>query len=142
MSYGSELVKDPPAFIKYTNKWLVRFCFGGVLILLGYQLILRHMIVFLFGEAYGGVKAYVVFQGFGYVMLSISYMIITIMILRNRKFQLYLLGVVSFVLSVGLIFFHQSIQGIIGVEVTSFGLLFIGLLYWFIRKEQNYGEEF
>lgn len=141
MSYGSELVKDPPAFRKYTNKWLVRFCFGGIAILLGYQLILRHMIVFLFGEAYGGVKAYVVFQGFGYVMLSISYMIITIMILRNRKFQLYLLGVISTILSVGLIFFHQSIQGIIGVEVTSFGLLFVGLLYWFIRKEQNYGDE-
>lgn len=140
VSYSSKLVLDLNAFTKYINKWLIRFVIGGGVILLAYHFVVRHMIQFLFGDIYSGAKEFIVIQGFAYVLLTISYYIISVMIIMNQKIHLYILGGVSCFLTFGLIVNHESIQSIIGIEVVSYSLLFVSLLIWFLRRERKYGK--
>jgi len=137
VSYSSGLVEDKVEFHHYITKWLIRFCLGSIVIIGGYQLILRHMIGFLFGDAYAGAKEFMVIQAFAYILLTISYYIISIMIILNEKVHLYILAVVSGLLTIGLILNHGTIQSIITIEVISFAILFIGLLIWFVQKRRQ-----
>jgi hypothetical protein len=134
VSYSSDLIIQPKEFNQYVQKWLIRFCFGGLVILTGYQLLVRHMIRFLFGDVYSGVKEFMVIQGFGYVMLTISFFLISEMIIMNQKIHIYILAFVSILMTTGLIVYHQSIMSIIAIEVTCYSVLFIVLLIWYIGK--------
>jgi len=142
VAYASELVTQPDTFRKYINKWILRYCLGGIIILLGYQLVIQHMIGFLFGETYQGASAFVVIQGFAYTLLTISYFIISVLIILNSRVQLYILGAVSIFLTTGLILNHDSIMSIIVIEIMSFGLMFVGLLVSYYRKEHAYEKKY
>lgn len=142
VSYSSDLVSQGKVFNQYVRKWLIRFCLGGIVILAGYQLVVRHMISFLFGDLYAGAKEFMVYQGLGYVMLTIAYFIISEMIIMNQKIHVYILALISSMMTIGLIVYHQSIISIIAIEVSSYTLLFVALLIWyFVKEKKDEGRE-
>lgn len=134
-AYASELVMDIDAFTRYVRKWLFRFILGGAVILLGYKIVVVHLITFLFGPIYAEAKNYIVLQGFGYVLLAIGYFCNSILIIQNRKIQIYLLMAVSIILTIGLFFNHSTILHIIYVEVVSFTILGVSLIVSVLHKE-------
>ncbi len=137
VSYSSGLIIHPEEFKAYVHKWLIRFCLGGVVILVGYQLVVRHFIAFLFGEAYQGASQFMVFQALGYVMLTIAYFMISELIIMNQKVHIYILAAVSAMLTAGILLYHESIRMIIVVEVVSYSLLLVTLFMIYMRREKK-----
>ena len=137
VSYSSKLVIQPKEFSKYIHKWLLRFSIGGILILLGYQFLVRHLIVLLFGPRYAGAKELIVLQAFGYVMLTFANFIISELIIMNQRVHIYFMAAISLILTLALIVNHQSIKDIIFMEIVSYSLLFAIVFILFLKGEKN-----
>lgn len=135
ISYASEFVKEPKKFRVFFNKCIIFFLLGGFLVLLGYEFIIKKMILVLFSKDYEGALNILIYQAVAYLMLSMSYYIISMLIVLDRHIHLVILAMFSTLLTIGFLVYHKTILTMVYVELIVFSFLFLLLLILFYGRE-------
>lgn len=126
---------DEALFRKYTTRFLLLCIGAGLFALSFYKFLFPSTIPYLFGEEYKVAGNYILLQASGYFLFVISSYFVSMEILIQKKNYTKFLLAASVVLTIGLLFFHQSIQTIIMVEVITFLGLTIAMAIDFYKKE-------
>lgn len=128
-------------FKKYAFLYL-SICIGmGAIGLLFYRFVLPNTVVMIFGEQYQGAEKLIFIQGVGYFIFIISHYLVSMDIIIERdKFLKYLI-VAGIMMTMGLMVLNNSLIQVIVVEISTFSVLMIALVFNFIKGGITYENQ-
>lgn len=123
--YASSSSNDMKSIKTYVLRFYILFFALGVVGLGVYKFIAPNTISLLFGDKYLGSGKYIMGQSISYILLIYCFLSISLYIAFDRKDYVYILMVGGAFITLGMIIFRSSIEGIIRVQIVSYLGLFI-----------------
>jgi len=129
----SERIKNKKSFIKLTALCLLLLTGVGLIALLFYKFILPETVTIFFGDTYAEAAPYLILGGISYFLLVLSFVLVNVMLILDRMRFIPVLIFFSFSVLAILLFFHNSIEQVLYINIGTYSLLLVILLSLFLR---------
>ncbi len=129
--------KDEEEFKKYFRKIFFIMIFLAVLGIIFYSLILPLTVDFFFDDQYSDASNYLLVGAVPYILLAFSFLMVNVNIILEKTKHLFILGISSVFLFIGLILFHDSIKTVFTVETIVYGILLASLFVEYIIQRRK-----